>query len=378
MAGPTLQQLENYLKVTLAKERQDATARYNAALQTHGFRAQRALKDQLAAQHKDIEAAEKNTRDAIARLAKTQKGAAATDGKPLTTDQALKREDDAVAQTTAGKLAKSKEEQIKELKTEKPDVVAAIQGGSATGNYAEGQAPTSTVNGQTVYAKPSTVTLTIPQTKDPDAIAAEKQRREDLKDLQGAVAQRFGSFTTKPTTPEVVFGAIPKKSDKGGLIGQGFSFPAGYTMEDWQHDRKQYEELKQRPDTSKFRQTTMPAAEFERALGRYNAIVGPENGQVSPVDKEIYARQLLDPNRPAPDSELAVPEMTLRGRGTPGMRIGGMGAVPLASEGVVPRLNPGEVPSGLRAASAGKSLAVLNAPTDAPSADTRMADKPFR
>ena len=260
------------------------------------------------------------------RMAVLQKAAppAGTPAKPLTAEQQLKQQQSDAAQETQGKLAKSKEDQLKEFQTEHPDVAAAIKSGSATGNYVPGVAPTSSVpdaatgQPQTLYSTPSTVTLTVPKTKDElqdkQAMQDEKDRLLARKALDKDIGGMFVSTTGKTPTADSVFGSGGLQfgpdgkviKNNTGLIFQG-------SPEAYYAAQKVYNATEPPPqaDRDTMKTVTIPATDYQRAMGRYNQIVGPENAVPSAVQKEVAARQMLD--APAPDTNLAVPDMALRG-----------------------------------------------------------------
>lgn len=223
-------------------------------------------------------------------------------------------------------------------------IVDALKSGSGVPNY------TLDSKGNPI-GKPYSVTLAVPKSKeelkDPEAIAAEKQRLIDRKDLDKSVGGLFISKTGKPLTSDVVFGGAPltwdpktgERTDKTGIIAPGLDEATYKGL--W----KKYQDSTPQM-TPKDRELTksveIPADQYEKMLGQFTDIQGP--GAVVPrsaIAKDLEARAMVQQPElqnpfAAPADALTLPETSRR---APLVEGGGIQPqAPITAVPTVPRL----------------------------------------
>lgn len=375
-------------KQQMLQRKQAVTDALAAALGSSNNRQARLSYQAIATKRsKDLDDLLNETQRRISVLQKPAPGSAAAAAKPLTADQQLKQQNSAAAQENQGKLAKSQGDQLKALNQQTapvvglggPGIVDALKTNPGVANYAPGQPPSSTVPSAvpgeaptTLYSTPGTVTLQVPKTKDEqtdkDAVAAEKDRLLQRKGLDKDVQGMFVSPTGKVPTSDNIFGSggltfgpDPKDPTKQVVTGNHTGMMFQGTPEAYYEALKTYNATQPPPpsDKDKFNSVTIPADQYEAALGKYNAIVGPENAIPSAVQKEIGAHQIL--NQPAPNADIAAPNMDLGGPGSSGLRLNGVPAVPSIGPDRVPLASQGG-PMDLRKITAGQPVGELNSP----------------
>lgn len=335
------------------------------------------------ARNNAIDAHVKHAKDLIKQENDNAKAATKGTGSSAATTAANKAAAKEDQQEPEAKLAENKEKQLGALNKDSaaalglggPGIVDALKTGPGVANYTDGVPSVSSVpNAQTgapqpIYSTPSTVTMLVPKKPgemvDKDALAAEKQRLTDRKQLDKDVNGIFTSTTGKPISAETVFGSGGLKfgpdgkvvDNKTGLIFMG-------TPESYYEAQKRYNEtLKPEGDEkSKFNEVTIPADKYQDLVGKVRDIVGDDTPEapVSAVDKEIEARKIL--NSPAPDATIRAPD---------GLQLPKVGRVPL-----VPGVND-RGPLDLSRITAGQPLSALP-PTDPAAAQAndlqRLAD----
>lgn len=223
--------------------------------------------------------------------------------KPVGTSAATKTQDAVDAQKPAADLAENKRKQFEDFNKSTAAGIGlngagfgdAMKAGTGVPNY-----PTDPKTGQIIPgSRPYSVTIMAPKSKeelkDPEALALEKQRLMDRKDLDKSVAGLFISKTGKPLTADVVFGGpaltwdpkTGKRTDKTGIIAPGLDEATYKGM--WQ----KYDQTKpQGPvENQPFKSADIPADQYQALMGTMRNIQGGgADAPVSAIDKDLAAR----------------------------------------------------------------------------------------